>query len=70
MSNYKDIQKKNDAEIVSMIQANRESLRSARFSAAGAENRDVKVVRAAKKDIARGLTELNTRKREQSNKTA
>lgn len=70
MSNYKDIQKKKDAEIVSLIQDKREELRSARFGAAGAASADVKAVRTAKKDIARGLTELNARKREQSNKSA
>lgn len=70
MSNYKDIQKKSDTEIVSLVQEKREELRSARFGTAGAGNADVKVVRTARKDIARGLTELNARKREQSNKTA
>jgi len=70
MSNYKDIQKKNDADLVSFVKEQRESLRSARFAAAGAASADVKAVRTARKDIARSLTELNARKAEQSNKTA
>jgi len=70
MSNYKDIQKKNEKELVALVQDKREELRSARFGSAGATAPDVKAVRTAKKDIARGLTELNARKREQSNKTA
>ena len=70
MSNYKDIQKKSDSEVVSFVQDQREVLRKARFGAAGAGNSDVKAVRTAKKDIARCLTELNTRKRDQAKKTA
>lgn len=64
MSNYKDIQKKSDAEIVSFVKEQRESLRKGRFGAAGAASADVKAVRTAKKDIARSLTELNARKRD------
>lgn len=69
MSNYKDIQKKSDAEIVSFVKEQRESLRKTRFGAAGAGSSDVKAVRTAKKDIARSLTELNARKRDQAKKT-
>ncbi|MFT7506947.1 MAG: ribosomal protein L29 [Acidimicrobiales bacterium] len=70
MSNYKDIQKKSDAEIVSFVQEQREALRSSRFGAAGAGTGDVKVVRTAKKNVARSLTELNARNAKQSNKNA
>ena len=70
MSNYKDIQKKNDKDLVSFVKEQRETLRKARFATAGAGSADVKSVRTAKKDIARSLTELNTRKRDQAKKTA
>jgi len=70
MSNYKDIQKKNDVDLVSFVKEQRETLRKARFGAAGAGNSDVKAVRTAKKDVARSLTELNARKRDQAKKTA
>ena len=70
MSNYKDIQKKSDKDLVSFVKEQRETLQKSRFSAAGAGSADVKSVRTAKKDIARGLTELNARKRDQANKTA
>ncbi len=70
MSNYKDIQKKTDADIVSLVQEKREALRAFRFSTAGAGNADAKSVRTAKKEIAQGLTELNARKRKQANENA
>jgi len=70
MSNYKDIQKKNDKDLVSFVKEQREILRSARFGAAGAGSADVKTVRTAKTDIARSLTELNARKRQEANKSA
>jgi ribosomal protein L29 len=70
MSNYKDIQKKSDTEIVSFVKEQRESLRKGRFAGAGAANVDVKAVRTAKKDIARSLTELNARKRDQAKNNA
>jgi ribosomal protein L29 len=70
MSTYKDIQKKSDAELATMVQENREALRTARFGTAGAGTADVKKIREAKQDTARALTELNARKRSESNKKA
>ena len=70
MTDYKDIQKKSDAELTSMVKDQREALREARFGAAGAASRDVKKIREAKKDIARSLTELGARKRSDSNNNA
>jgi len=70
MSNYKDIQKKSDSEIVSFVQEQRETLRKARFAGAGAGTSDVKAVRTARKDVARSLTELNARKRDQAKNNA
>ncbi len=70
MSDYKEIQKKSDAELVKLVQENREALRTARFGTAGAGSADVGKVRTAKKEIARCLTELNARKRKEANKSA
>ncbi len=67
MSKYKDIQKKNDKDLVAFVQEQRELLRVNRFASSGAGNADVKAVRIAKKDIARSLTELNARKRDKVN---
>ena len=41
MSNYKDIQKKNDKELVSHVQEKREEVRAFRFGTAGAGTRNV-----------------------------
>lgn len=62
MTDMKDIKKKSDKDLVSFVDEKREEVRSFRFGVAGAGARDVRKVRTAKKDIARGLTELNTRK--------
>ena len=61
MSNYKDIQKKTDTELETMVRDDREALRVARFKAAGAGSSNVKTVRDAKRRIAHALTELNVR---------
>lgn len=70
MTDYKDIQKKSDTELASLVQTDREAIRDARFGTAGAGTVDVKKVREAKKDTARALTELNARKRSESNNNA
>ncbi len=59
----KDIQKKSDKELSEFVAEKREEVRGFRFGVAGAGTRDVRKVRAAKHDIARALTELNTRTR-------
>lgn len=69
MSNYKDIQKKSDAELVTLVKEDREALREARFKAAGAGSGNVKTIREAKQRIAHALTELNARTRSAANKT-
>lgn len=63
MTDMKDIAKKNDKDLVEFVKEKREELRHFRFGVAGAGTRDVKKARTAKKEIARGLTELNTRMR-------
>lgn len=45
-----------------LVQAKREELRALRFGAAGSKNRNVKLPRTLRKDIARALTELSARK--------
>lgn len=67
MSTYKDIQKKSDKDLVAAVKEKREELRKFRF---GSNDRNVRAVRTAKKDIARSLTALNERKRTESDKEA
>lgn len=63
MSSYKDIQKKDDKQLADYVAQKREEARKFRFGTAGAGTRDVRAIRAAKKEVARSLTELNARKR-------
>ena len=70
MSNYKEIQKKSDKDLVSHVQEKREEVRTFRFGTAGAGTRDVRAVRNAKKEIARSLTELTARKKAESKKAS
>lgn len=65
----KEIRKKDEKSLVAYVNEKREEVRSFRFGTAGAGTRNVKAVRAAKKEIARSLTELSLRKRS-SNKGA
>lgn len=48
-------------ELNRLVGDKREELRGLRFSVAGSKNRNVKLARTLRKDIARGLTELNAR---------
>ena len=57
----KDIQKKNDAELVTFVQEAREALRQQRFAVAGSKGRDVKKMREDRRGIARVLTALRAR---------
>ena len=61
----KEIQKKEDKDLVGYVQEKREEVRAYRF---GAGTRNVKALRTAKKEIARGLFELSARTRAESNK--
>lgn len=58
-----DFTKKKDTELRSLLGEKRNALRTIRFNVAGSGTRDVREVRALKKDIARILTEMNTRAR-------
>ncbi len=58
-----DFTKEKDTDLRTTLAKTREEVRTFRFSAAGSAARDVKSLRANKKNIARVLTELNTRSR-------
>jgi len=59
MINMSDIRKKTDTELVEFAQKARETLRGERFK--DKFSRKANVITTAKKEIARTLTELNTR---------
>jgi len=60
----KDIQKKNDNDLVEYVSNKREELRALRFDSAGSGMRDAHSMRNTRKEIARSLTEINRRIRE------
>ena len=66
MTNMQDIQKKSDAEVTEMVQSARETVREERFK--DKFSRKASIIRTAKTEIARGLTELTTRRRNQETK--
>lgn len=70
MSKNKEIKKKDDKALVDLVKEKRAAIRSFRFSNAGSSTRNVRQVREDKKVIARALTELTTRSREETNKKA
>jgi ribosomal protein L29 len=60
MTDMQDLRKKSDAELAEMVQAARKSIKDERFK--DAFSRKAAVIRNAKKEVARSLTELNTRR--------
>ena len=56
-----DIRKKSDKDLAEMVQEGRKTIRHERFK--DAMSRKASVIRNAKTEIARALTELNTRRR-------
>ena len=64
MTDMKEIKKMNDADLKKLVEDKREEIRAFRFNAAA---RDVRQVRTAKREIARALTELNTRTKSEAN---
>ena len=62
----KEIRKKDEKALREYIKEKREEVRSFRFNVAGASTRNVRAARAAKKEIARSLTELTARTRNAS----
>ncbi len=57
----KDISKKNDKELHSLLNEKREALRNFRFASAGSSQKNVREGRAARRDIARVLTALKAK---------
>ena len=62
----KDIQKKSEKDLQKLVGEKREELRTLRFQAAGSGMRDVTAMRNTKKDVARALTELTARGRNEA----
>lgn len=58
----KDITNKTQADLAKLASDKRESLRVFRFGAAGAKTKNVKEGRAIRKDIARIMTAMNSKK--------
>ncbi len=61
MTNMQDIRKKSDSELTELVQKSRETIRQERFKEI--MSRKASVIRNAKTEIARALTELTTRRR-------
>lgn len=57
----KDLKNKKDIELTTMITEKRKALREYRFNISGSNIRNTKHAKNIKKDIARILTEINTR---------
>ncbi len=66
MSKSEDIRKKSEKDLAEMVQKGRETVRHERFK--DAMSRKASVIRNAKKETARALTELNARRRNQETK--
>jgi ribosomal protein L29 len=64
MSKMKEIENNSDAQLIELVSQKREQVRQTRF---GTVSRDVKAVKAAKKDIARALTVLAKRAKDTAN---
>ncbi len=58
----KSVKGKEEGELRGLVEKKREELRSLRFSAAGSKNRNVKMSRELRKEIARALTEVQAQK--------
>jgi len=56
-----ELPKKSISDLYKTLEEKRNALRTFRFEMAGSRTRNVKEGRAAKKDIARILTEINSR---------
>ena len=60
----KDIKKTSGEDLAKLLTEKREAVRAFRFGIAGAAKKNVKAHMTARKEIARILTEENSRKRE------
>lgn len=57
-----DFKKYTEAELAKEVAEKREALRAIRFGSAGSRSRNVREGRELRKEVARLLTELNSRK--------
>jgi len=57
-----DLKSQDKSQIEKLVAEKRESLRVLRFNRAGSRNRNVRQGRMTRKEIARALTELSSRK--------
>lgn len=64
MTKMKDIQSKSDKDLTDFVAEKREAVRTFRFTHTSSRPRNVRQIRADKKDIARALTEQQTRTKE------
>jgi ribosomal protein L29 len=65
MTKMIDVRKKSDAELSELVQSARETVRAERFK--DKFSRKAGIIRNAKTDIARALTELTTRQNNKAN---
>jgi ribosomal protein L29 len=66
MSKIQDLRKKSDAELATTVQDARKTVQDERFK--DAFSRKAHIIRTSKKDIARSLTELQARRRNNDTK--
>lgn len=59
--NMKEIAKKNKKELITMLLEKKEALRKFRFSVSGSSVRNIKEGSVLRKDIARIMTQLNSK---------
>jgi len=59
---YKELKENKIEDLKKLLSEKREALRVSRFGASGSKSRNVKATMTSKKDIARILTEISTRK--------
>lgn len=64
MTTMKDIKEKSDAELTTLVAKARQTIREERFK--DQFSRKASVITNAKTDVARALTELNARRRNQT----
>lgn len=62
MTSMQDIRKKTDAELTEIVQKARETIREERFK--DRFSRKASVIQTAKREVARALTELTTRRKQ------
>ena len=65
MINMQDIVKKSDKELAEIVEKGRETIRAERFK--DVMSRKASIIRAAKTEIARALTELTVRRKNTTN---